>query len=95
MDRSEERESSGARRAESGYGDDQGTRVGAPDQERLEPAEHSDAPTGRPERTTGAGAEATAAIQETSKGLEEHDREHRSGYGGKGGQPASSSEGRE
>src|SRR5437764_317482 len=38
-----------------GLGDDQGTRVGAPDQSASAPREHSDAPTGRPHRQTGAG----------------------------------------
>jgi hypothetical protein len=72
------------------YGDDQGTRVGAPDQERT-PATHSDAPPKRDERQTGAGAEATGGT-ETEKTVDEHDREHRSGYGGAGGKPVSSSD---
>jgi hypothetical protein len=38
--------------------------------------------------TTGAGREATLADVEAK----EHDREHRSGYGGKGGRPDTSSE---
>ena len=63
-----------------GLGDDQGTRVGKP--ESATPATHSDAPTGRPERVTGAGAEATQPTGGTAEG---HDHEHRSGYGGKGG----------
>ena len=70
------------------YGDDQGTRVGAPDQERT-PAKHSDSPPDRPERQTGAGAEATAG---TEKPVDEHDHEHRGGYGGAGGKPVSSSD---
>jgi hypothetical protein len=69
------------------YGDDQGTRVGAPDQQRT-PATHSDTPPDRPERHTGAGAEAMAGTEKTA---EEHDREHRGGYGGAGGSPVESS----
>jgi hypothetical protein len=69
-----------------GLGDDQGTRVGAPD--RISPASHSDSPPDRPERTLGSGREATIGTDE------EHDREHRSGYGGKGGAPDTPSEGR-
>jgi hypothetical protein len=76
------------RNAETGYGDDQGTRVGAPDQERK-PAQHSDSPPNRPERQTGVGGEAQEG---TSKTGEEHDREHRSGYGGAGGKPVTSSD---
>jgi len=44
------------RNEKSGYGDEQGTRVGAPDQERT-PATHADSPPNRPERQTGAGSE--------------------------------------
>jgi hypothetical protein len=54
----------------------------------ISPATHNDGPTGRPELTTGAGREATLADVEAK----EHDREHRSGYGGKGGEPDTSSE---
>src|SRR4051812_25617943 len=49
--------------------------------EGIEPPPHNDRPTGRPDRTTGAGREATIGDLEEK----EHDREHRSGYGGKGG----------
>jgi hypothetical protein len=76
------------RNEKTGYGDEQGTRVGAPDQERT-PAKHSDSPPDRPARQTGVGGEATEG---TSKTGEEHDREHRSGYGGAGGTPVSSSD---
>lgn len=75
-------------RAESGYGDDQGTRVGAPDQART-PSQHADTPPARPERQTGVGSEATAGTPKTSEG---HDGEHRSGYGGAGGDPVTSSD---
>ena len=72
-----------------GLGDDQGTRIGAPDGQRgASPAPHNDGPTGRPERSTGAGQEATVADKES----EEHDREHDSGYGGKAGAPKQSSD---
>jgi hypothetical protein len=72
-----------------GLGDDQGTRVGKPD--HASPAQHSDAPTGRPERVTGAGGE---ALTHTDGSAEGHDQEHRSGYGGKGGSPDTPSDGR-
>ena len=72
-----------------GLGDEQGTRVGPPDQsDSLKPSHHSDAPSPRPERKMGSGAEPTIADRE-SKG---HDEEHRSGYGGKGGKPDTSSD---
>jgi hypothetical protein len=107
-----------------GLGDDQGTRVGAPDQST--PRQHSDAPTGRPERQTGAGSEASEGMhnaqgegerheddptglssQETgrsaregsgrsgSEPLAEEGDQHRSGYGGAGGRPVTSSDERE
>jgi hypothetical protein len=76
------------RKEQATYGDDQGTRVGAPDQERT-PAQHSDTPPARPERQTGAGGEATEG---TSKTGDEHDAQHRSGYGGAGGDPVTSSD---
>ena len=70
-------------------GDDQGTRIGAPDQARsATPAAHNDGPTGRPERVTGAGREATISDKEG----EEHDTEHESGYGGKAGAPKTPSD---
>ena len=72
-----------------GLGDDQGTRIGPPDQERsATPAPHNDGPTGRPERVTGAGREATVS---DAKG-EEHTAEHDSGYGGKAGAPKTPSD---
>jgi hypothetical protein len=73
--------------AENGYGDDQGTRVGAPDQQ-WKPTQHTDTPPDRPERQTGAGSETTAG---TAKPPEAHEHEHRGGYGGSGGRPVSSS----
>ncbi|MDQ2664760.1 MAG: hypothetical protein M3Z05_02015 [Gemmatimonadota bacterium] len=72
-----------------GLGDEQGTKVGPPDQAgRVPGAPHNDGPSGRPERSTGAGQEATIADEESAK----RDREHQSGYGGKGGTPDSSSD---
>ena len=74
---------------EKGLGDEQGARVGPPDQAGpISPAGDSDAPSPRPERTTGAGHEATIADAQS----EQHDHEHRSGYGGKGGKPDTSSD---
>ncbi len=72
-----------------GLGDEQGTKVGPPDQAgRIAGASHNDGPSQRAERSTGAGQEATVAGEES----EEHNREHRSGYGGKGGKPDTSSD---
>jgi hypothetical protein len=45
-----------------GLGDDQGTRVGAPDQSGSAPRQHSDAPTERPTRQTGVGSEASEGM---------------------------------
>ena len=78
------------RKEQAGYSNDQGTRVGAPNEERT-PAKHSDSPPSRPERQTGVGGEATEG---TSKTGEAHDAEHRSGYGGAGGAPVTSSDDR-
>ena len=72
-----------------GLGDGQGARVGAPDQASATPAKHADAPTGRPVRATGSGAEATQSTDGTAEG---HHTEHRSGYGGAGGAPVSPSD---
>ena len=80
------------RNAKKGFGDDQGTRVGAPDQEQASPAPHSDTPPARPERTTGAGNEMQA---DKSHPVESHPTEHKSGYGGEGGEPKTSSHERE
>jgi hypothetical protein len=71
-----------------GFGDDQGTRIGAPDR-TVAPAEHSDTLPDRPDRKTGAGREATVA---SPKGP---DHEEGSGYGGKGGEPQKGSSPRE
>lgn len=88
MDRDE---STGRPQSGKGFGDDQGTRVGAPDQTRT-PASHTDTPPDRAERQTGVGGEATEGTPKTSEG---HDREHRSGYGGAGGTPVNSSDERQ
>ena len=80
------------RNARKGFGDDQGTRVGAPDQEQVSPAKHSETPPDRPERTTGAGDEMQA---DKKRPVESHPTEHQSGYGGDGGEPKTSSHERE
>lgn len=72
-----------------GLGDDQGTRVGSPGAGKAKPAAHSDSPTGRPDRKTGSGAEATQATDGEAEG---HGTEHRGGYGGSGGKPVSPSD---
>jgi hypothetical protein len=78
-----------------GLGDDQGTRVGLPAQ--AAPRQHSDTPSDRPERQTGAGSEATpeGRKREGSEPLTEDADQHRSGYGGAGGTPVTSSDERE
>ena len=77
------------RNAREGFGDDQGTRVGAPDQEQVSPSKHADSPPDRPERTTGAGRE---MHPDNSHPPDLHAEQHRSGYGGKGGEPVTSSD---
>jgi len=80
------------RNAREGFGDSQGTRVGAPDQEQaMSPGQHTDTPPNRPERSTGAGDEMQAHQKEP---VESHPTEHESGYGGKGGAPKTSSDDR-
>ena len=54
--------------SKGGLGDDQGTRVGSPDQSAKAPREHSDAPTGRPHRQTGAGSEASEGMHNAQQG---------------------------
>lgn len=83
-----DRDKGNDRNAGKGFGDDQGMRVGAPDQEHISPSEHSDSPPARPQRTTGAGQEMQA---DKSNPAASHPHEHRSGYGGKGGEPVTSS----
>lgn len=80
-----------------GLGDDQGTRVGAPDQST--PRQHSDAPTGRPERQTGMGSEASEGMHgakgsgerreedTTSLSSQETGRSSREGGGRAGSEP--------
>ncbi|MHB1074248.1 MAG: hypothetical protein ACYC3Q_15805 [Gemmatimonadaceae bacterium] len=67
-------------------GDEQGTRVGKPDK----PAGGSNESPheGHAPDSLGAGAEAVTDA-------DQHDREHRSGYGGAGGQPVESSDTRQ
>lgn len=109
-----------------GLGDAQGTRVGAPDQSASAPRQHSDAPSGRPERQTGTGSEASEGMHDAQQGgsrdegdstglsgqeagrstrggdkragsepLAEGGDQHRSGYGGAGGKPVTSTDQRE
>lgn len=73
----------------AGLGDDQGTRVGAPDQGAPSASKHADSPPARPEKSTGTGSEATQATDGSAKG---HHTEHRSGYGGSGGDPVKPSD---
>ena len=49
-----------------GFGDDQGTRVGSPDQSAAR--QQAGAPTGRPERQTGAGSEASEGMHNAQGG---------------------------
>jgi hypothetical protein len=109
-----------------GLGDDQGTRVGAPDQSAKAPRQHSDGPSERPARQTGVGSEASEGMHDAQQGgerseedstglsgqetgrstrdggkragsepLSEEGDQHRSGYGGAGGAPVTSSDERE
>jgi hypothetical protein len=52
----------------TGLGDDQGTRVGAPDQSLKGPEQHSDSPSDRPERQTGTGSEASEGVHSAQQG---------------------------
>ena len=70
--------------SDKGLGDDQGTRVGAPETNKGRASE------GQP---TGAGSEAAGGPQAAP--IDGHDREHRSGYGGKAGDADVSSNERE
>jgi hypothetical protein len=56
------------RGAVDGLGDDQGTRVGAPDQSASAPRQHSDSPSARPERQTGIGSEASEGMHNAQQG---------------------------
>lgn len=86
------------------YGDDQGTRVGkpsTPDRDNVEPSGKKGA-RGEQGGATGAGNEAAAGIHGTNDGgsgkrpgsepLDERKNEHKSGYGGEGGSPRTSSD---
>lgn len=86
------------------YGDDQGTKVGrpsTPDRDNVEPSGKK-GPRGEENEATGAGNEAAAGIHGTNAGgsgtrpgsepLEERKNEHKSGYGGEGGAPRTSSD---
>jgi hypothetical protein len=52
----------------AGLGDDQGTRVGAPDQSLKGPERHSDTPPQRAERHTGSGSEASEGMHNAQQG---------------------------
>jgi len=86
------------------FGDDQGTRVGrpsTPQRDNVEPSGKA-GPKGEQGKATGAGSEAAAGIHATNQGgsavrpgsepLEERKDEHKSGYGGEGGAPRTSSD---
>lgn len=94
-------------RDSEGLGDGQGTTVGAPAPggakgtplnadatvdkgERAKDAPNAGRTRGEQEsESTGAGSEATEGIHSNDGG---HDQEHRSGYGGSGGKPVTSSD---
>lgn len=95
-----------------GLGDEQGTRIGAPESGRAKetplnadatedkagrakqaPNAGRSTPSQREADSTGAGAEAAEGIHTSRE--DEHDREHRSGYGGAGGRPVESSDKRQ
>ena len=91
-------------RRDDPFGDDQGTRVGrpsTPQRDNVEPSGKA-GPKAEQGKSTGAGNEAAAGIHATNKGgstvrpvsepLEERDAEHKSGYGGEGGEPRTSSD---
>lgn len=108
-----------------GLGDGQGTVVGSPAPRQGAPAQANDGPSGRPERQTGTGSEATEGMHNAKQGgardesatsgltdeptgrsssgadrsgsepLVEGGEQHRSGYGGAGGKPVTSSDTRE
>lgn len=83
------------------FGDDGGDRVGRPDTPKRDNVGDGDG-----DKTTGAGTEAVRGIvNKNKKGsttpsttkpgsepLEERGNEHKSGYGGEGGQPRTSSD---
>jgi len=90
------------------YGDDQGTRVGKPStpdrdntRDNAEPSRKSGT-RGEQGGATGAGNEAAAGIHGKNDGgnakrpgsepLDERKNEHKSGYGGEGGAPRTSSD---
>jgi len=126
MDKDQPARQATSRGSVDGLGDDQGTRVGAPDQSPSAPRQHSDSPPDRAERQTGAGSEASEGMHNAQQGgsrnesdssglagqetgrstrdsakragsepLAEEGDQHRSGYGGAGGNPVNSSDTRE
>jgi hypothetical protein len=97
-------------RDRAGFGDGQGTTVGAPQPGQREVAQTGEgsaagdrasrvAESGEGQeqsrgRSTGAGAEAGGTRPQAAP-VDGHETEHRSGYGGAGGQPVTSSDTRE
>jgi len=65
----------------AGLGDDQGTRVGAPDKSLKAPEQHADGPTGRAERQTGTGSEASEGMHNAQQGGSRNESD-RSGVSG-------------
>jgi hypothetical protein len=72
----------GDRRQDGGLGDDQGTRIGAPD-----PGAPRDGKGDRGQGPLGSGSEALKDGTETDR-----THEHKSGYGGEKGEPRTSSD---
>ncbi len=61
-------DAAGAGGSKGGLGDEQGTRIGAPDPGHIRGAAHNDGATGRPERHLGAGSEPTEAVHSAKSG---------------------------
>jgi hypothetical protein len=68
MDEQRPKRQGGARGATDGLGDDQGTRVGAPDQSASAPSGHADSLPARPELQTGTGSEASEGMHNARQG---------------------------
>jgi hypothetical protein len=77
-----DREQQGNRRPDGGLGDDQGTRIGAPD-----PGTPRDERGDRKKGPLGTGSEPLGGAAETDR-----THEHKSGYGGEKGEPRTSSD---
>jgi hypothetical protein len=80
-----------------GFGDDQGTRIGKPDaparstgagSEAAEGIHGADGDRGESDRSSLDGkSTGTDSGRAGSEPIDSHDREHESGYGGRGGAP--------